>query len=84
MKLCFSSLLFTLHVAEIAVHPAVALDLYIFAHLLLALTTYTQFLAGIHTVRIKYDPNFDEKEVPHPSFQVSGFTPWFLNVRTVP
>jgi hypothetical protein len=35
---------------------------------------------GIHTVRIKYTPNFDEKEVPHPSFQVSGFTTWFMNV----
>jgi hypothetical protein len=35
---------------------------------------------GIHTVRVKYDPKFDEKEVPHPSFQVSGFTTWFMNV----
>jgi hypothetical protein len=36
---------------------------------------------GVHTVRVKYDPKFDEKEVPHPSFQVSGFTTWFMNVR---
>ena len=36
---------------------------------------------GIHTVRIKYDPNFDENQVPHPSFQVNGFTTWFMNVR---
>lgn len=35
---------------------------------------------GVHTVRVKYDPKFDEKEVPHPSFQVSGFTTWFMNV----
>ena len=33
---------------------------------------------GRHTVRIKYDPNFDEKAVPHPSFQVNGFTTYFL------
>jgi hypothetical protein len=35
---------------------------------------------GIHTVRIKYDPNFDPNAVPHQSFQVTGFTTWFLNV----
>jgi len=34
---------------------------------------------GAHTIRIKYDPNFDEREVPHPSFQVSGFSTWFIN-----
>jgi len=34
---------------------------------------------GIHTVRIKYDPNFDENAVPHPSFQANGFTAWFLS-----
>jgi|ERR1719263_884933 len=33
---------------------------------------------GIHTVRIKYDPNFDMDAVPHPSFQTSGYTTWFL------
>jgi hypothetical protein len=26
-------------------------------------------------------PSTDGKEVPHPSFQVSGFTTWFMNVR---
>ena len=35
---------------------------------------------GIHTLRVKYDPNFDEKEVPNPAFQVNGYTSWFLNV----
>mmetsp|Transcript_6182 Transcript_6182/g.8636 ORF Transcript_6182/g.8636 Transcript_6182/m.8636 type:complete len:1059 (+) Transcript_6182:817-3993(+) len=34
---------------------------------------------GRHTVRIKYDPNFDENAVPHPSFQANGFTAWFLS-----
>eukprot|EP00606_Chrysophyceae_sp_TOSAG23-5_P001108 GSChrysophyteH2.ASY1.ANO1.525.1 assembled CDS len=33
---------------------------------------------GRHTVRIRYDPNFDEKAVPHPSFQVNGYTTYFL------
>ena len=33
---------------------------------------------GRHTVRIKYDPNFDPKAVLHPSFQVNGFTTWFF------
>lgn len=33
---------------------------------------------GIHTVRIKYDPNFDMDAVPHPSFQTNGYTTWFL------
>jgi len=36
---------------------------------------------GIHTVRIKYDPNFDDTAVLHPSFQVNGFTSWFIEVR---
>lgn len=31
-----------------------------------------------HTIRIKYDPNFDENAVLHPSFQTNGFTSWFL------
>lgn len=31
-----------------------------------------------HTVRIKYDPNFDENAVLHPSFQTNGFTSFFL------
>eukprot|EP01038_Epipyxis_sp_PR26KG_P006359 gene6359-8759_t len=34
---------------------------------------------GNHTIRIKYDPNFDENAVPHPSFQTNGFTTWFMN-----
>lgn len=33
---------------------------------------------GRHTIRIKYDPNFDENAVFHPSFQVNGYTSWFL------
>jgi hypothetical protein len=33
---------------------------------------------GRHTVRIRYDPNFDNKAVPHPSFQVNGYTTNFL------
>ena len=33
---------------------------------------------GIHTIRIRYDPTFDENAVPHPSFQVNGFSSWFL------
>eukprot|EP00604_Paraphysomonas_vestita_P000269 CAMPEP_0174826522 /NCGR_PEP_ID=MMETSP1107-20130205/44161_1 /TAXON_ID=36770 /ORGANISM="Paraphysomonas vestita, Strain GFlagA" /LENGTH=407 /DNA_ID=CAMNT_0016059855 /DNA_START=1485 /DNA_END=2705 /DNA_ORIENTATION=- len=33
---------------------------------------------GVHTVRIRYDPNFDENAIPHPSFQTNGFTSWFL------
>mmetsp|Transcript_14047 Transcript_14047/g.30832 ORF Transcript_14047/g.30832 Transcript_14047/m.30832 type:complete len:963 (-) Transcript_14047:82-2970(-) len=39
---------------------------------------------GVHTLRIKYDPNFDVGEVPHPSFQVSGFSTWFLNNADFP
>lgn len=35
---------------------------------------------GEHVIRIKYDPAFDEEAVPHPSFQVNGYTTWFLNV----
>jgi hypothetical protein len=35
---------------------------------------------GQHTVRIRYDPNFDERAVLHPSFQTNGFTTWFLEV----
>ena len=31
-----------------------------------------------HTIKLKYDPNFDENAVPHPSFQVNGYTSWFL------
>eukprot|EP01036_Dinobryon_divergens_P023312 gene23312-31642_t len=34
---------------------------------------------GIHTVRIKYDPNFDENAVPHPSFQANGYSSFFLS-----
>ena len=33
---------------------------------------------GRHTVRIRYDPNFDDMAVPHPSFQVNGYTTYFL------
>ena len=33
---------------------------------------------GIHTIRIRYDPNFDSQAVPHPSFQTNGYTTWFL------
>jgi len=33
---------------------------------------------GRHTVRIRYDPNFDENAVFHPSFQVNGYTTWFM------
>lgn len=33
---------------------------------------------GRHTVRIRYDPNFEETSVAHPSFQVNGYTTWFL------
>lgn len=33
---------------------------------------------GNHTVRIRYDPVFDEGAVPHPSFQVNGYTTWFI------
>jgi len=36
---------------------------------------------GRHTIRIKYNPNFDDTAVPHPSFQVNGYTTWFLEVR---
>jgi hypothetical protein len=38
---------------------------------------------GKHTVRIRYDPNFDEKAVPHPSFKVDGYGSWFIEVSTV-
>lgn len=34
---------------------------------------------GIHTVRVRYDPNFDANAVLHPSFQANGFTAWFLS-----
>lgn len=33
---------------------------------------------GRHTLRIRYDPNFDADAILHPSFQVNGFTTWFL------
>ena len=36
---------------------------------------------GEHTLRIKYDPNFDENAVPHPSFQTNGYTTNFLEVE---
>ena len=32
----------------------------------------------MHKVRVKYDPNFDEAAVLHPSFQVGGHTSWFM------
>jgi hypothetical protein len=33
---------------------------------------------GRHTVRIRYSPNFDDRAVLHPSFQVNGYTTYFL------
>jgi hypothetical protein len=33
---------------------------------------------GIHSVRIRYDPNFNSEAVPHPSFQTTGYTTFFL------
>eukprot|EP01041_Mallomonas_annulata_P008232 gene8232-16928_t len=33
-----------------------------------------------HTVRIRYDPNFNEDDILHPSFQANGYTSWFMNV----
>lgn len=33
----------------------------------------------MHTIRIKYDPTFDPNSILHPSFQVTGYTTWFLN-----
>jgi len=38
---------------------------------------------GVHKVRIKYDPNFNENAVLHPSFQVNGFTSFFFQVSSV-
>lgn len=38
---------------------------------------------GRHTVRIRYEPNFDERAVLHPSFQTNGFTTWFLEVVAI-
>jgi len=35
---------------------------------------------GVHTVRIRYEPNFEENAVLHPSFQINGYTSWFLQV----
>ncbi len=34
--------------------------------------------AGVHSIRIKYEPTFDENAVPHPSFQVNGYTSFFF------
>eukprot|EP01035_Chromulina_nebulosa_P017824 gene17824-23435_t len=39
---------------------------------------------GIHTVRIKYDPVFDETAVPHPSFQSNGYTSSFVENADFP
>lgn len=47
----------------------------------LATTTRVPDLTnGEHTIRIRYDPNFDETAVPHPSFQTNGYTTFFLEV----
>lgn len=47
----------------------------------LATTTRVPDLTdGRHTLRIRYDPNFDENAVLHPSFQTNGYTTWFLEV----
>ena len=32
----------------------------------------------MHSIRIKYEPTFDENAVPHPSFQVNGYTSFFF------
>eukprot|EP01033_Poteriospumella_lacustris_P010559 gene10559-7511_t len=34
---------------------------------------------GIHTIRIRYSPNFNPDDTNHPSFQTTGYTTWFLN-----
>lgn len=34
-------------------------------------------------MRIKYDPNFVENAVLHPSFQINGYTSWFLQVSAL-
>ncbi|CAM9989648.1 unnamed protein product, partial [Ectocarpus fasciculatus] len=48
----------------------------------LATTTRVPDLTnGEHTIRIRYDPNFDENAVPHPSFQTNGYTTYFLEVH---
>eukprot|EP00595_Chromulina_sp_UTEXLB2642_P001487 CAMPEP_0196765116 /NCGR_PEP_ID=MMETSP1095-20130614/7622_1 /TAXON_ID=96789 ORGANISM="Chromulina nebulosa, Strain UTEXLB2642" /NCGR_SAMPLE_ID=MMETSP1095 /ASSEMBLY_ACC=CAM_ASM_000446 /LENGTH=703 /DNA_ID=CAMNT_0042122545 /DNA_START=1153 /DNA_END=3264 /DNA_ORIENTATION=+ len=39
---------------------------------------------GTHTVRIKYDPVFDETAVPHPSFQSNGYTSSFVENADFP
>ncbi len=39
---------------------------------------------GRHTIRIRYDPNFDDQAVPHPSFQVNGYTTYFLENADFP
>lgn len=33
----------------------------------------------MHTIRIRYSPNFNPDDVNHPSFQTTGHTTWFLN-----
>jgi hypothetical protein len=35
---------------------------------------------GIHELRIKYDPIFDDEAISHPSFQANGFSSWFYEV----
>merc|ERR1712000_240709 len=51
----------------------------------LATTTRVPDLTdGRHTLRIRYDPNFDENAVLHPSFQTNGYTTWFLENADFP
>lgn len=39
---------------------------------------------GIHTVRIVYNPNFNQIDALHPSFQVSAYTSWFFENADFP
>lgn len=51
----------------------------------LATTTRVPDLTdGVHKVRIKYDPNFQENAVLHPSFQINGYTSWFIQNADFP
>jgi len=46
----------------------------------LATTTRVPDLTdGMHTLRIRYEPNFNEEDISHPSFQSGGYTSWFLD-----
>jgi hypothetical protein len=48
---------------------------------LAATTRIPDLTNGPHTVRIRYDPNFDVTAITHESFKVSGQSSYFLEVQ---